>query len=90
MSLRERLDELDYPLSYPFKLVFAPRASLEAEIRTALTDLLGADRDWELSQRPSRNGNYVAVTISLDVRSAAETESLHRALAGIPGLMVSL
>lgn len=90
MSLREQLDKLDFPCVYPFKVVFESRSSLAAEAEDMLCKTLGEDRDWDLSLKPSRTGKYVSVTVTLKVLSAAEVERLHRALASVPGVMVTL
>jgi putative lipoic acid-binding regulatory protein len=90
MSLRERLDDLEYPREYPFKLVFQARSSLAAEVESQLRQVLGADRHWKLNLQPSRTGKYVSLTVSLQVCSAEEVEQLHRHLAALPGVLVQL
>ncbi len=90
MSLREQLDKLDFPCVYPFKIVFESRESLAAEAEDRLRATLGDDRNWDLSLKPSRTGKYVSVTVTLKVMSADEVEQLHRALASVPGVMVTL
>lgn len=90
MSLRERLDDLEYPCEYPYKLVFQARSSLAAEVETQLHEVLGSDRSWKLNLQPSRTGKYVSLTVTLEVYSADEVEQLHRHLAALPGVLVQL
>lgn len=90
MSLRERLDDLEYPCEYPFKLVFQARSSLAAEVEAQLHQVLGSDRKWNLNLQPSRTGKYVSLTVSLQVCSADEVEQLHHHLSSLPGVLVQL
>ncbi|MGB1557511.1 MAG: YbeD family protein [Oceanococcaceae bacterium] len=90
MALRDQLDALEYPCSYPFKVVFESRATLAAEVEDTLRGLLGSEREWDLSLQPSRTGKYVSLTVRLTVQNADEVERLHHGLAGVPGVMVCL
>lgn len=90
MALRDQLEALDYPCRYPFKLVFESRSSLAREVEDTLRETLGSDREWELGLKPSRTGKYISLTIQLTVVGADEVETLHRVLAAVPGVMVTL
>lgn len=90
MALRDQLDNLDYPCTYPFKVVFESRSSLTVEVEEVLRVTLGEDREWELGLKPSSTGKYVSLTVTLSVEGADEVEKLHHALATVPGVMVAL
>lgn len=90
MALRDQLDALDYPCTYPFKMVFQSRSTLAIEVEEVLRLALGDERQWDLALRPSRTGKYVSLTVTLNVESADEIERLHHALGAVPGVMVTL
>ncbi len=90
MALRDQLDALDYPCTYPFKVVFESRSSLAVEVEEVLRVTLGDEREWDLGLKPSRTGKFVSLTVTLQVEGADEVETLHHALAAVPGVMVCL
>ncbi len=89
MTLHSALQDLDYPCTYPFKLICQP-ASVEA-VRLSILQSLGADaRIVDIHQRASRNGRYVALTVQAEAQSASQIESVYADLQTVPGIVTSL
>lgn len=78
-DFKTRLDTYyDWPVVYTFKFV-VPSAQVES--------LLSLIDDAEISQRPSRKGNYVAITADRRVSSSDEVLDVYRKVEGIEGLI---
>lgn len=78
-EFRTRLDTYyDWPVVYTFKFV-VPSEQVET--------LLGLLDGAEISKRPSRKGNYVAVTANRQVGSSDEVLTVYRRVEGIEGLI---
>ena len=88
MSLADALRGEDYPCRYPFKLVCRPDAL--DDVKRAIRAALPADAAPEWRQRASRNGNYIALTVTIRAESAAQIEAVYAALAPVPGIVTSL
>jgi len=78
-AFRRRLDAYyAWPAIYPFKFI-VPNDQLDA--------LIAFFPDDPVVQRPSRNGNYVAVTIEMQVRSADQVIAIYQRVSRIPRLI---
>ncbi len=89
MSLHAALENLEYPCDYPFKLICQPEA-VEA-VRACILHSLGDDAEiTDVHQRASRNGKYVALTLSIRASGAAQIEAVYRELASVQGIVTSL
>ncbi len=89
MSLHAALQDLDYPCTYPFKLICQPDAV--ENVRQCVLASLGDSADvTDVHQRASRNGRFVALTVTLKAESAAQIEKVYADLAPLPGIVTSL
>ncbi|ORE87360.1 hypothetical protein ATO7_09972 [Oceanococcus atlanticus] len=89
MSLHAALQELDYPCTYPFKLICQPDAV--ETVRQAILKSLGDGAEvTDVHQRASRNGRFVSLTVTITAQSAAQIETVYADLAPVPGIVTSL
>lgn len=89
MSLLSALQDLDYPCEYPFKLICEPQAV--ENVRASVIKSLGEDAIiTRVHQRASRNGSYVALTVSVQASSARQIATVYQDLRDVPGIVTSL
>lgn len=88
MSLGTALRGENFPCEYPFKLVCLPQAA--AQIQAIVMANRPAHEQPRVQQRASRNGKYLALTITVTANSAEEIEAVYAALKGTPGIVTSL
>ncbi len=89
MSLHAALQDLDYPCPYPFKLICQPDA-VENVREHVLSSLGQTATVTDVHQRASRNGRYIALTVTINAESAPQIEKVYADLAPVPGIITSL
>lgn len=89
MSLRAALQDLEYPCVYPFKLICQPDA-VERVRECILTSVGDQAAVTDVHQRASRNGSYIALTVTINAQSAAQIEKVYADLGPVPGIVTSL
>lgn len=90
MSDKPPLEELlDYPALFTFRVVASVRDDLEEEVCGIIVRIL--DRPLtQVSRRPSSNGAFMSIRVSVVVTSAAEIRSVYADLNKIEGLRMLL
>lgn len=89
MSLHAALQDLEYPCTYPFKLICQPDA-VERVRECILASVGDQAAITDAHQRASRNGRYIALTVTITAQSAAQIEKVYADLAPVPGIITSL
>jgi putative lipoic acid-binding regulatory protein len=89
MSLHAALQGLEYPCEYPFKLICQPLA-IESVRACILTSIGESATITDSHQRASRNGKYIALTITINATNAPQIEQVYAALRGVTGIVTSL
>lgn len=78
-KLKELLDDqYEWPAPYLFKFI-VPAAQLES-----LEKLVSK---YVLSEKPSKNGKYISVTLTVKCESSQEVIDLYEKVSVIPGIM---
>jgi len=81
---------IDYPCSFPIKIMGA-RVDGFAETICELVRQHAPDFDpSSLEMRPSRNGNYLGLTVTITARSREQLDGLYLALTEHPMVKVVL
>ncbi|MGC4129185.1 MAG: DUF493 family protein [Bergeyella sp.] len=83
-SLKEKLEEAhNFPEEYLFKFIIPNSQSKLTEIYTVFDGL-----QHTLSNRDSKNGNYVSVSISAFVLDAEQVVKIYKEVSVIEGVMM--
>ncbi|MET3106893.1 putative lipoic acid-binding regulatory protein [Oxalobacteraceae bacterium GrIS 2.11] len=81
---------IEYPSDFPIKIMGA----MHDEFAQTMLDLvLVHDPEFEaakMEMRPSANGNYLAITVTVRATSRDQLDNLYRALSGHPMVKVVL
>lgn len=81
---------IDYPCSFPIKVMGA-RVDGFAEAICEVVRAHAPDFDpASLEMRPSRNGNYLGLTVTIMAQSRAQLDGLYQALTQHPMVKVVL
>lgn len=89
--MSERADSLiEYPSDFPIKIM-GKRVDAFAETVAAVVQKHAPDFDFsKLEMRPSRQGNYLSVTVTIRATSRAQLDALYTELSGHPLVSVVL
>ena len=80
--LRAQLDDThSWPCSFSFKFILPSRPESVTQLKACFSD------SAEFSERPSRNGNYIAFTVVEIVGSAENVFERYEAAAKIKGIL---
>ncbi len=71
---------LEFPCRFPIKVMGRASAELEMDIVTIVRRHVPDLGEGAITQRPSREGNYIAFTVTLQARSQQQLDDLYREL----------
>jgi putative lipoic acid-binding regulatory protein len=77
-----------FPGPFEFRVVVRPEG--RAPALEALVAKVGADRVHPQSERPSAQGNYLAVRVKVEVAHAADVLDLYELIRAVPGVVTVL
>ena len=81
---------IEYPSDFPIKIM-GPRHDEFAQTMMELVLLHDPEFEAEkMEMRPSSNGNYLAITVTVRATSREQLDNLYRALSGHPMVKVVL
>lgn len=76
---------IEYPCRFPIKVMGANnQAFVVAITEVARATEPGFDEQRHLEHRPSRAGNYLGITLRIEVHSRAQLDNLYRTLTSHP------
>ena len=81
---------LQFPTDYPVKVVGRPDAEFRARVHAVVlrhVPLIEAER---VTERPSANGNFLAITYNLQAESREQVEALVADLRACDGVLMLL
>lgn len=81
-KLEVKLQEMEYPLLYPFKFICLSDNHLIAQLMA----LFGTNNTMDI--RPSKNGKYSALTVKETMLSAESIMDIYRKAAEIKGVII--
>jgi uncharacterized protein len=83
-------DLLQFPCAFPIKVMGARVEGFAETIAQVIRD---HDPDFDpssIEMRPSRQGNYLGLTVTVNAQSREQLDSIYRALTGHPMVKVVL
>lgn len=90
---RERVLELlrsqhEFPGPYRFRIVVRPDD--RSTVVSAVSAAAGEDAVQDVSERPSRNGSYVAVHVLAEMRSAEDVLDVYDVIRALPEVLTAM
>lgn len=81
---------IEYPSDFPIKVMGAMQDGFAEAIVTLVQDFDPNFHAGKMEMRPSRNGNYLGLTVTVRVTSREQLDDLYRALTSHPMVKVVL
>ena len=79
-----------FPCDFPIKVLGRRDAGLERAATEIIERHAGPVESHRLSVRPSKDGNFVALTITVVVRSRAQLDEIYRELTACEAVLMAL
>ncbi|MCK6372260.1 MAG: DUF493 domain-containing protein [Gammaproteobacteria bacterium] len=82
---------LKFPCRFPIKVMGLHAGDFQALVVTLVSEQAGTTvTAADISSRPSRNGRYLAVTVTIDAESRAQLDGIYRALTASERVLIVL
>ncbi len=81
---------LTFPCDFPLKIMGRATPDFDALVAEIVLRHVGSLREGAISMRESRDGNYLAVTVTVQVESQAQLDALYRELSGHERILMVL
>ena len=81
---------MKFPCEFPLKVMGRAAADFAATVEEIVDRHIGRESAREVSERPSRQGNYVSVTITFTAQSRAQLDALYRELTAHQRILMVL
>lgn len=81
---------IEYPSDFPIKVMGAMQDGFAEAIVTLVQDFDPNFHAGKMEMRPSRNGNYLGLTVTVWVTSREQLDEIYRALTSHPMVKVVL
>ncbi|MEJ0100899.1 MAG: DUF493 domain-containing protein [Pseudomonadota bacterium] len=83
-------EKITFPTDYPIKVVARSELKLRAEIDAIFEREFGALPPGNPTERPSGQGNFMALTYVMRVQGVEQLTALNAALQALPGVLFVL
>ena len=90
MSSGEKQTLLEFPCRFPIKAIGSDKERFEDTVIAIVEAHTGKLADNDVRTAPSRNGNFVSVTVTITAESQAQLDDIYRALSAHDDILVSL
>ncbi|PCH58778.1 MAG: hypothetical protein COC19_08200 [SAR86 cluster bacterium] len=81
---------MDFPCDYPVKVIGFSSDTFEADIVAVFEQHCGKITDAMIKKNPSKKGNYVSVTVTIQATGEAQLQTLFAELKAIDGIKMVL
>lgn len=81
---------IEFPCLYPIKVIGAAGEGFREAVAAAVERCAGALAPERISERPSRGGNYLAVTVTIDATGEPQLRAVFEELRRLEGVKMVL
>ena len=81
---------LEFPCRFPIKMMGRDDDDFRATARQLVEEHAGAVDDADVSESPSRKGNFVSVTVTITATSQQQLDDIYRSLTDHEDVLVAL
>jgi len=94
-SAQDGFDAIEYPIDFAFKAVCVRAGvssieEIEATLKSAVADVVGATEVKSTAVKESRSGKYVSVTTLAHLKNRQELEAVYRAISALEIVKMTL
>ncbi len=81
---------LEFPCRFPIKIMARSEVDLQPLVMELVAPHAGDISADDISMRPSKNGNFVAVTVTITATSKQQLDTIYQALTDHEHVLMSL
>lgn len=81
---------LEFPCRFPIKAMGRNHENFHGEVIAIISRHVGDAQVPAVNARPSKDGNYVSVTVTIEAVSKDQLDSIYRDLSGHPDVLMTL
>ena len=81
---------LDFPCDFPIKVMGKTSVEFEALVVTTIRPFVPDLGEGAVRTRPSKDGNYIAITVTITARSQNQLDDIYRALTALEETLMVL
>ncbi len=78
--MTERENLIEFPCRFPIKVMGRDQSEFQAHVLQIVSAHVNDIAAGDISIRPSKNGNYLSVTITIDANSQEQLDRIYRTL----------
>lgn len=90
MTNNSKESVLKFPCDFPIKVVGRATEQFELNVLSIVRENGGKLKESSLSQRASKQGNYLALTIVVEAQNQNQLDNIYRALSSNPEVIMAL
>lgn len=90
MKRSSALETLEYPCSYPLKVVGKKTSAFETTVIDLVKQLLPENHPISIRKNPSKKNTYVSITVTFEASNQQQIESLYQVLYDCPQVVMTL
>jgi len=80
----------EFPCQFPIKAMGKSRADFDLIVVEIIRRHVSDIKEGAVSSRPSRDGNYTAVTVIIEATSRAQLDAIYQGLTDSPDVLMAL
>ncbi len=81
---------MTFPCDFPLKIFGLANVDFEAAALSIIRKHVPSFSDTALTSRPSENGKYMAISVTIHVDSKAQLDSIYQELSSSPNIIMVL
>jgi len=81
---------LTFPCTFPIKIMGIASEHFEATMLMLASQYIDDMKSVQVRSKPSKNGNYLALTLTFEAQSQAQLDKLYRDFSGHPDVKMVL
>ena len=79
-----------YPSEFPIKVMGRNDGTLKAQTQSIIERHAGPLPESSIRERPSGDGNFIALTYVIEARSREQLDAIYRELTACPAVLMAL
>ncbi len=84
------LDAIEFPIDFPLKVMGRNDGQFAQHVKDLLRPHLGDIADSAFASRPSKNGKFIALTITFQAKSREQLDAIYRSVTSSSEVLYTL
>ena len=90
MNEQEPESAIEYPCQFPIKAMGKTSQNLNMIVVEIIRRHAGDIQEGAIKSRPSKNGKYTSITITIEATSRAQLDAIYQDLSDHPAILMAL